>query len=119
MWWSPDSQRLAVASPNPLTGQVMEWSVLDPVTGGEQDIGLLFATSEFAYTQTIFDQFAQTHDLWSPDSRALVLSGAFLDVDDLPEEIADVEPGIWVVDALGVQDPQRIAPGVVAFWSPQ
>ena len=119
MWWSPDSQRLAVASPNPLTGQVMEWSVLDPVTGGEQDIGLLFATSEFAYTQTLFDQFAQTHDLWSPDSRALVLSGAFLDVDDLPEEIADVEPGIWVVDALGVQDPQRIAPGVVAFWSPQ
>lgn len=119
VWWSPDSQLLAVASPSALTGQVMEWSVLDPATGREQDIGLLVATSEFAYTQTLFDQFAQTHDLWSPDSKALVLSGAFLDLDDLPEEIDDVEPGIWVVDALGVEDPQRIAPGVVAFWSPQ
>ncbi len=119
VWWSPDSGQLAVASPSALTGQVMEWSVLNPATGGEQDIGLLVATSEFAYTQTLFDQFTQTHDLWSPDSKALVLSGAFLDVDDLPEEIDDVEPGIWVVDAQGVEDPQRIAPGVVAFWSPQ
>ncbi len=117
-WWAPDSRRLAVASPSALTGQVMEWSVLNPYTVAEVEIGILVATSEFAYTQTLFDQFAQTHDLWSPDSQALVLSGAFLDLEDLPEEINDVEPGIWVADAEGLRDPQRIAPGVIAFWSP-
>ena len=117
-WWSPDSRSIAVASPAGGTTQVQRWTVLDAESGDEREIALLLATSEFLFAQSLFDQFAQTHRIWSPDSKKIVLSGAVLDTDDLPREIADIDPAIWTIDAAGQLPPVMVAAGVVGFWSP-
>lgn len=55
-----------------------------------------------------FDQYALSHSIWSPDSRALVL----------PMLNDDGRPGIYVVSA---DDGQRefLTDGVIGFWSKQ
>jgi TolB protein len=55
-----------------------------------------------------FDQYAHSHRLWSPDSRALLL----------PIRDEQDQDMIIVVPADG-NDPWPISPGVAAFWSQQ
>lgn len=120
-WWSPDSEKVALAEPIVPSAPVLKWSTLDVDSESTTELATVLATNEFLFTQKRFDQFAQTHDLWSPGSEALVISGALLERDQLPEDpedIPDLEPAIWVVDAKGDHLPQMIAPGVIGFWSP-
>ena len=77
----------------------------------------MIATREFSYSRSLFDQFAQTHQIWSPNSNTLVLSGTVLDPEELPEEIESIAPGTWIVVAAGESPAQMMTSGVLAFWS--
>ena len=55
-----------------------------------------------------FDQYAQSHRIWSPDSSALVFAGT----------LANGERGVWVqMDEEGVA-PLSLGAGVSATWAP-
>jgi TolB protein len=56
-----------------------------------------------------FDQYAQSHRLWSPDGSAFVFAGT----------LANGESGIWL-QPVGEEDAQPVSlgPGVYATWSP-
>lgn len=122
-WWSPDSTRIALAS---LAGgglDALAWSVVELSTGRETDLGVNVPTAEFQFMQTFFDQYAHSHEIWSPDSRAIVVFGSMLgapeagqDADlDTPETGAHA----WVLDASGGRPPTAVGDGYIGAWSPR
>ena len=84
-WWSPDSTKIAFLQVVRRTGSgpvakgnyqnadhpVLVWSIYDMASG---DILLgdgFFPSINFFYYLNFYDQFARSHQLWSPDSRYL------------------------------------------------
>ena len=124
-FWSPDGRYLAyftatqarndeiqVSARRSLTKPAQQRAIefrlfVTDVTTGE-GLQLAAFTPTFIFLSQFlpfFDQYAQSHRIWSPDSTALVL----------PIRVQD-ESRIFVVPVNGGQ-PQEIAVGDMAFWS--
>ena len=123
-FWSPNSDQIAyvtaaTASPGSFSAKVqsapvlqpsggLAWSVLDVDGGAVRSYGSFVPTEQMAYLLIYFDQFAQSHRVWSPDSRHLVYS----------EVTADREAMISLIDTTQETSvPLFIAEGVVGIWS--
>jgi len=126
-FWSPDSKRVAyvtLAVPpgsfnadlqdlTPKTAAFVQdatgiaWSILDLDTGTMRRYGSFLPTREMVYLLSFFDQFAQSHRIWSPDSRYLMYSEVTADnrqiinvldttqADTIPLSITEGRIGIW------------------------
>jgi hypothetical protein len=101
--WSPDSTKLLFLS---LSANGFVWTVWDGegVTTFEAFTPSLTMGRDYL---PFFDQFAQSIELWSPDSSAFVYSGQRSD---------DEDPGIWVQPLDGPA--RRITGGVFAAFAP-
>jgi TolB protein len=83
------------------------------------------ASDEFLFVQVFFDQYVDSHNVWSPDSTRLVISGAILDVEEVLSSEGDVnlpeqfDSQIWVLDADGSSVPVSVGSGTIASWSPR
>lgn len=125
-FWSPNSQNLAyitlAAAPDssivkvdtnakPLAVQGangIAWSVLNVQDGTIHSYGAFQPTQEMIYLLTFFDQFAQSHRIWSPDSRYLIYS----------EFAGNRSPIISVLDTTQPDTvPFSVAQGVIGIWS--
>jgi dipeptidyl aminopeptidase/acylaminoacyl peptidase len=126
-FWSPNSEHLAyitLATPrgsfnahNPSTIPVsfdlqetegFAWSVLDIQTGDARSYGAFLPTLEMVYVLSFFDQFSQSHRIWSRDSAYLVYS----------EIAGDDEMALNIIDARRPDSsPIFVADGVIGFWS--
>ncbi|MCI0803214.1 MAG: PD40 domain-containing protein [Chloroflexi bacterium] len=124
-WWSPDSSRLAIVEDSPVIDLAHMWSVLDVESGEAIPLVTQVLSDEFLFVQVFFDQYAESHHIWAPDSSRLVITGTLLDVDrvvlpggaaDLPETF---DSQVWVLDAAGVEEPVSIGRGTIASWSPR
>ncbi len=125
-FWAPDSQQIAyltlAASPGSFSasgpqGHLLAqaeqqqpgiaWSILDTVTGDVRQYGSFFPTRESLYLMQFFDQFAQSHRIWSPDSQHLIYS-----------EITESGPVISVQNISQVGSvPFSVAEGIIGIWS--
>jgi TolB protein len=121
-FWSPDSEHIAYITvatpPGSLSAKAthdalyqeavgIAWSVLDVEDGATRRYGTFIPTQEMLYLLIYFDQFAQSHRIWSPDSRYLIYSEMIPDdgvsinlldttrADIVPFSIADGFIGIW------------------------
>lgn len=127
-FWSPDSRSIAYVTlaqargsfsadaglgAAPLAKQqrseiALAWSVLDAETRIVRRYSAFVPTRDTAYLLTYFDQFAQSHRLWSPDSQHIIYG----------ELTPENEP---VVTVLNVGDentvPLLIAEGYIGVWS--
>lgn len=88
-FWSPDSSKLAIVGveetpdseqtvstlPQQLPVRLV-WFVVDAETGDVARLTTFFATAEQSYLLSFFDQYAQSHRVWSPDSRHIVYADA-------------------------------------------
>jgi TolB protein len=125
-FWSPDSSKIAFLTFSTAEGsfsasaQVMPvslpaqqtdglvWSVLDVSTGETRRYSTFLPTRDMLYLLTYFDQFNQSHQLWSPDSTHIVFS----------ELSPDGEPKISILDMSRPDTvPFSIADGVIGIWS--
>lgn len=124
-FWSPDSKSIAYTSLSTSRGTFsadgavrvstnqqdtieLAWSVLDVETGAIRRYSNFRPTDPMLYVFTYFDQFAQSHHLWSPDSTHLVFS----------EITPDGSPVINVLDMTRPDTvPFYIADGVLGIWS--
>ncbi len=128
-FWSPDGRYLAALSPaRGAEGDIN--ARLDKSAAGkpaqQQNLPMLRllvydVTADegrflFSYVPTLtfltqflpfFDQYALSHRLWSPDSKALVLS-----------MVADGRNQIFIINAINGQK-QFLAEGSMPFWSPR
>jgi TolB protein len=86
----------------------LAWSVIDIPTGSTRRYGSWLPTREMVYLLSFFDQFSQSHRIWSPDSRYLVFS----------ETNADNRSSISLLDTTQADSvPLSIADGLIAIWS--
>lgn len=124
-FWSPDSQSIAFITPARRSARNFDasyapqlqqreieltWSLLDLNAGNSRRLVNFNPTNEMLYVLTYFDQFAQSHRFWSPDSRALVYG-----------EIASTgEPTISILDITDNRVvPFSVGQGVLGIWSYQ
>jgi len=122
-FWSPDGESIAfitlASAPDSATAKSglltanlyqnmqLAWSVLDIPTGDILRYGAFTPTRNMVYMFTYFDQFAQSHSVWSPDSRYIVYS-----------EINDGEAMTNILDTVTEDTvPLSISDGTLAIWS--
>ncbi|HEX2622947.1 MAG TPA: hypothetical protein VHL11_22460 [Phototrophicaceae bacterium] len=124
-FWSPDSQSIAYVTPDIRRSGTFDasyspqqqndrleliWSVLSLTNGTSQRFSVFSPTPEMVYILTYFDQFAQSHRLWSSDSHALVYG----------EVTLEGEPSVSILDIAGHNAvPFSVASGVLGIWSYQ
>lgn len=121
-FWSPDSSKLMYMTPTVASGDAFArprlvssqpidnfyaWSLLNIETGASSAVTTFSPSASMLYVLAYFDQFAQSHRFWSPDSRYFLYSGLtdggvtsvnILDTTDsatVPFTIADGELGVW------------------------
>jgi TolB protein len=123
-FWSPDSTHIAyitLATPPGLINAKqavnrasfrqeatsIAWSVMDVEDTTTRRYGAFIPTREMLYLLVYFDQFSQSHRVWSPDSRYLLYSEttpngrAIINILDtsqsniVPFSIADGFIGVW------------------------
>lgn len=109
-FWSPDSTRLAYLHWLAVPGQSWtQWRVHEVATG--RDRGYAAFTPSFALRMIIgsFNQYAQSHRLWSPDGRYLWYA----------DRGRDLVERIWLVDTWAATGAPAIFvdEGVLAVWS--
>ncbi|MGH8914009.1 MAG: hypothetical protein ACRDZM_05765 [Acidimicrobiia bacterium] len=102
-FWSPDGQALMVLKPSAQSGlaDVLVWRA------GEARVLTTIAPQPLFVRDVLrfFDQYAQSLQLWSPDSSAVALAG-----------VIDDQPGIWVQSIYG-GDAVKVFDGSWAAWS--
>lgn len=102
MQWSPDGSSLALLQS---TGTALQWLVTRP-----DDVVALtpFVPSQAIATSYLpfADQYNHSSTWWSPDSRAIVMSG-----------VVDGESGVWVDLVDDERTAVRVSNGDLALWS--
>ncbi len=113
-FFSPDGRRLAYIG---TTEQSNTWNVIDLAGGKSRKLANFMATGTESITYQVFDQYALSHRIWSPDSRALVFAGVMVKAGVAVPPEAMPPASIWMLPVDG-GPPQDLADGEVAFWSP-
>ncbi|MGB1252095.1 MAG: hypothetical protein ACPG8W_15865 [Candidatus Promineifilaceae bacterium] len=109
-FWSPDGRQLAYIQWLPIGEEEgwMQWRVVNVETGEDRGFEPFNPTPQFRFMMASFTQFAQSHRLWSPDSRYLLFT----------ERRASQENAIWMLDTQSDSDNGiLVAEGSLAFWS--
>ena len=110
--WSPDGSRIAYVSVDD-DERWLVWKVARADGSASREIGRFFPSQETFIALTHFDQYAQSHSHWSPDSTRLVFSGRLPE----PDGSLPATDSVIVLDADGVAEPRHIAEGTAASWS--
>ena len=114
-FWSPDGSKIAYVAVND-SQPPLQWRVVDLGTGQDTKIVDFHPSSDQLMLLAFFDQYAASHQVWSPDSQHLVFAGLLADgASEGSEESAISE--VFVLDAEGDVPPQAVAPGLLASWS--
>ncbi|MBA2448503.1 MAG: PD40 domain-containing protein [Chloroflexi bacterium] len=112
-FWSPDGKRLAFAQVD-RQAQALAWFVTDAAGKNRKQVGTFLPSEEQLRHFAFFDQYAQSHALWSPDSRYLVYAGL------APESRGDPAAArggrVFVVPADGSAEPRILVDGNLAIW---
>ncbi|MBW7881191.1 MAG: PD40 domain-containing protein [Caldilineaceae bacterium] len=108
-FWSPDSQKLAYLALDVVSGRlVTRWYVWDGRRSAPYAAYIPSRTFLDNYLP-FFDQYAQSHPIWSPDSSAFVFAGS----------VGGGRTGIWVQRLDERLAPEFLTTGEYATWSPR
>lgn len=118
-FWSPDSSKIAYATLVDPSGG-LRWSVLDVASGVSSPLVDFLPSADQLTMFQFFDQYAYSHQLWSPDSRYLLFAGA------LNEAAVTAGFGgqsgqvahVFILDTGPMRSALPIAEGTLGFWSP-
>ncbi len=113
-YWSPNGSQMLVAAPEFDSGE-WRWDLVSRSSHRVREISRFFPTIEFQFMSPHFDQFAQSHRLWAPDSEHFVYFGY---PTTAREESEPVPATVWIADAKTAKV-RRMGEGRAAFWSPR
>lgn len=108
-FWSPDGQRLAyLVKLLPDAGR-LQWRMYNLITAKDRGFTTFLPAFQMGFIIGSFNQYVQSHRLWSPDSRYLV----YVDRDYWLVE------RVWLVDTWAGADtsPIFVAEGSLGIWS--
>jgi TolB protein len=123
-YWSPDGKHLAYAGVD-TANRSFAWYVVDPDGKNRRQVASFLPSDEQIYMFTYFDQYAQSHGVWSPDGKYLLYAGsppgtprprqgtgpADQDADTTAEP-----PQVYVVPTDGSAAPRSVVNGGIALW---
>ena len=119
LFWAPDSSKIAYATLADPSGG-MRWTLLD-IASGERVPLVDFRPSTDQLTMfQFFDQYAYSHQLWSPDSRYLLFAGTLNEAAVTAGSGGQSNEGshVFIVDTSPMRSVQPLTEGVLGFWSP-
>ena len=117
-FWSPDSTKLAYVTLTD-TPPTLRWMVLDVTDGMTWRLLDFVPTVEQLTVFQYFDQYAGSHQAWSPDSNSLVFAGSFADEAVSASTSRQQAGKVIVLRASRNPAAGAIADGIMGFWSPQ
>jgi TolB protein len=112
--FSPDGRWLAYIG---VTEDSNTWNVVEAGGGKGRKLGYFVASHTESVAYRVFDQYALSHRIWSPDSSAVVFAGTILKEGVALPSGAAPPPSVWLLPMDG-GPAQTLADGDVAFWSP-
>ena len=108
-FWSPDGSKIAYVTLSD-DAAALQWRVVDSRTGEDSKVVDFQPSPDQLTLLAFFDQYALSHEVWSPNSRQLVFSGVLAgDADEASQ--------IFVVGVEAGASPRAIARGFLATWS--
>lgn len=116
-FWSPDSRRIAYITPSSdgADGSV-RWGVLDLASGERRYLADFQPSREQLTMFMFFDQYSQSHSLWSPDGKRLLFAGALGWLETRAELPDSGVSSVYAVDVDG-GDVALIGEGSLGVWS--
>jgi TolB protein len=109
-FWAPDGERIGYLSRLELRDENwMQWRVYDLAQDLDRGFAAFNPSYQMRYVISSFNQYAQSHRLWSPDGRYLVYA----------DQDKNNVNRIWMVDTFAARgtDPILVAEGSMGFWS--
>jgi len=116
-FWSPDGSKIAFITPSEEAQGSVRWAVLDLETDETAYLVDFLPSREMITMFMFFDQYAQSHNLWSPDSDKILFAGVVGRLEErgpLPDGGAS---SIFIADVAGNTEPELIGPGSIGVWS--
>jgi len=107
-FWAPDGRRLAYFSPGPAGLTLLS---VDSSGKNKRSLASFAPTQDFAQLMSFFDQYAQSHTVWSPDSQRVLFAGVRASGNG-----SSNNPHVFAAAADG-SGVQQVADGSIAFWS--
>lgn len=116
-FWSPDGSKIAYITPSEDAQGSVRWAVLDTQTDEVRYLADFVPSREQLTMFMFFDQYGQSHRLWSPDSSKILFAGVVGRLEErglLPDGRAS---SIYVADVEGRDKPQLVDQGSIGVWS--
>jgi TolB protein len=124
-YWSPDGKRLAYAGLDP-NARALAWFVTDPDGKNRRQVASFIPSDEQFFMFRFFDQYAQSHAVWSPDGKYLVYAGSAPEASRAGAQ-RDAAPGksgeaddesaqIFIAATDGNSAPRALVDGSIGLW---
>ena len=116
-FWSPDGSKIAFIAPSEDAQGSVRWGVLDLATDEIRYLADFLPSREQLTMFMFFDQYGQSHGLWSPDSGKLLFAGIPGKMQargPLPDGSASA---VYIADVSGGDEPALVGPGSIGVWS--
>ncbi len=118
-FWSPNGRMIAYVT-FAEDGEGLRWNVLDVASGQRWPLVDFIPTRDQMSLLIFFDQFAYSHRVWSPDSRAIVFAGGVVGNVGVSASLSPREtPRVLVLSVEPASTAQTLADGILATWSPR
>ena len=116
-FWSPDGSKIAYITPSEDAQGSVRWAVLDTETDEIRRLADFVPSREQLTMFMFFDQYGQSHRLWSPDSSRILFAGVAGRLEErghLPDGMAS---SVYIADASGSREPELVGQGSIGVWS--
>lgn len=117
VFWSPAGDALFAFEPMPGT-TLIALTRYDLAREGGERLARFQPSAEFASLLAFFDQFAQSHQLVSPDGRWITFAGLALGNGGSGRRGFGPQNGCYIAPADGSSAPLRVAAGSIGFFPP-
>ncbi len=124
-FWSPDGKKVAYVGVEP-NARALAWFVADPDGKNRREVASFVPSDEQFLMFRFFDQYAQSHGLWSPDGKYLVYAGSPAEsarskpapeaADSTAGQVGRDRSQVFVAAVDGSTAPRTLVDGSIALW---
>jgi TolB protein len=116
-FWSPDGSKIAYITPSEEAEGSIRWAVLDLESDEITYLVDFLPSREQLMMFMFFDQYGQSHSMWSPDGSKILFAGVPGRLEERGPLVGGSASSIFIADVSGATEPALIGPGSVGVWS--